>query len=477
MKKNTFLLSILLMTELLILTACSSTPHEQISQEKSSAPENTEQTSPKASEQTDTPETVFVKQVKAALEKNDMNGALQSFDTMPSTLKSDTELQILHASLLVSAGRCNEAKTIGDTLQVTDSSNLDILELNMTIATASGDKQTQKALIQKILSVDPYNPAANIRQAEDLVLNKKYKLAGDAYKKVLTKDPENTDALFGYAQMQYYQNNLDDAENNFQKILEKAPQNAFALAYMGKLAAEKENYLRATKYIQSAIASDNTNYDFYVDLGTYQRYQGNYKDAINAWTKAVSLDPSYFLAYTYRGGLYDEMSNFKDALADYLKIIELNPKYYFAYEEIGILQWHAGNWAQSREAFQQALVYAPANPAYLLIVSATYLKEKNMNDGKAYLEKNMKGVDTESLEYQMMRLYHDQGGINAENNVMLKVNNETNTTKRGKMMYYLGLYFEMKGLDKVADEYYAKVTSMKAPQFFEYRLAEWSLMK
>ena len=43
------------------------------------------------------------------------------------------------------------------------------------------------------------------------------------------------------------------------------------------------------------------------------------------------------------------------------------------------------------------------------------------------------------------------------------------------MLFYMGQYYEINGFDEMAKEYYAKVTAMQAPMFFEYRLAEWGL--
>ena len=45
------------------------------------------------------------------------------------------------------------------------------------------------------------------------------------------------------------------------------------------------------------------------------------------------------------------------------------------------------------------------------------------------------------------------------------------------MLFYMGLYCELNGADELAREYYSKVTSMSAPMFFEYRIAEWGLKK
>ena len=66
-------------------------------------------------------------------------------------------------------------------------------------------------------------------------------------------------------------------------------------------------------------------------------------------------------------------------------------------------------------------------------------------------------------------------GFNAENAVLKMLDKETNKTKRGKMMYYFALYYDLKGMKQVASEYYGKITQMQTPMFFEYRLAEWGL--
>ena len=50
-----------------------------------------------------------------------------------------------------------------------------------------------------------------------------------------------------------------------------------------------------------------------------------------------------------------------------------------------------------------------------------------------------------------------------------------NRNLRGKMYFYLGLFYDMFGGKEAAKEYYTKVVEMNSPMFFEYRLAEWSI--
>ena len=84
-------------------------------------------------------------------------------------------------------------------------------------------------------------------------------------------------------------------------------------------------------------------------------------------------------------------------------------------------------------------------------------------------------MNRESLDYKIMRLLHDQGPINAENAIIKDLDKETDKNKRGKMMFYFAMYYQLKGMDKIANEYFAKITQMQTPLFFEYRLAEWAL--
>ncbi len=419
---------------------------------------------------------VFAESLRSHLVKNDIDGAIKLFDTIPAKLASDKDLKILKASLLLSAGKSDEASHIASELLKTNGSDINVLELNAQLALASGNKQKLQSILKQILNVEPNNAFANVLLGNQQAIEKKYEVAAQYYRKALAKEPKNEDALFGLGQMLYFQGKISESKNSFEKLLSVNPDNGDALAYMGKLYAEDEKYLSASNYIKKAIAADDSKYEFYIDLGQYERYQGHFKEAEAAWTKAISLEPDYFLAYTYRAGLYDEQDKFKEALEDYRKVVQTNPKYYFAYEEIGILEFHFGNWAGARAAFTKANAISDSI-AYKLMIIITYLRENNLLEAKKYAQSAMKTLNRESLEYKIVRLYHDQGGVNAENNFARDLDKETNKTKRGKLLFYFAQYYELKNFPQIANEYYSKILKMNAPLFFEYRLAEWSATK
>ena len=466
-----------------ILVSCASKPTESTStEEKAPVVENSVVAEEKKVEQKkrkepqDPPNVAFAKKLQAYLDKNQIKEAIALFDKLPKELENDLDFKIILGSLYLSDKQYDNVIAISNEVLQIDPNNLEAYELITLALDGKGDKKAKKENIDKILKIDPFNVTINIQKAEDYALNKKYKLAAESYKKALKKEPNNVDALFGYAQMSFYNDDIKNSEATFQKILEIDSTNPQALAYMGKLAADEENYLRATKYVKEALKYDPYNYDYYLDYGTYLRYQGKYSEAEKAWKKAAEIDPTYFLAFAYLAGHYDELSKFDLALENYHKVIETNPKYFYAYESTAILEYHTGNWASSRKYFMEASKYSNT-VSYPLMIAATFMKEKNNVKAKEYLKPYLKTLDKESLDFAMVRFFHDNYSSNAENVLVGKINKETNRTQRGKMLFYMGLFYELNGFQEKAVEYYTKVKNMNAPLFFEYRIAEWGLEK
>lgn len=469
--KKTVILTSILTAIVLISTGCASKPSAENTGIVAETPAKPEKKQPE-----DPPNIKFAKQLQAKLDAGDTKGAIECFNSIPKSLEDDAELKLILGALYVSDTQYDNAIATANKILETEPSNMDAFELISVAQRAKGDKKAYKQTLDQILLADPYNSSANVQKAEDYALNKKWKLARECYRKAVKGDPSNMDARFGFAQMTYYSGDIDDAKNSFQIILDKDPTNAAAYAYLGKIAAEEENYLKATKYVTEAIKYDPLNYDYWIDYGNDLRYQGKNSEALKAWNKAVELDPTYFLAYTYIAGLYDEQNKYDEALTYYLKVIETNPKYFYSYEEIAILAYHLGRYDEAIQYFNKTYEYSNSY-AYKLMAAACYLKKGDSLKAKNTLTPILKTLDKDSLEYLMVRFWSEAYSRNAESTLVNKIAKEDNSNKRGKMLFYMGLYYEINKFEERANEYYAKVTGMQAPMFFEYRIAEWGLEK
>ncbi len=424
-----------------------------------------------AKKKTEYSKTDFMEDLKSVLNKDGPEAALSLYETkLPAKYADDFDLLFLKAAINVSAENLDEAQALCNELSQRDPQNNDVASLAVVIAKMKGDNAERTKQVNSLLAKDKLNSAANVELGEDMFLKKNYKQAKIYYKRALVREPENIDALRGAGQCDYYLENDDEAEKTFKKILEIDPKNTQAFLYLGKLAYAANEYKIASDYAKQALDVDPENYECNMDYGMYERYLGHYKNAESAWTKAIEIEPDYFLAYAYRAGLYDEQDIFVNAMEDYKKVIELNPNYYFAYESLGILALHEENWTTAREAFMRCYDSNKNNISYPLMITYCYYKEGNGTEAKNFSNQVLRKMDRNSIEYSMLRVFHDRAG---ERPLPQRISAMTNRNLQGKMYYYLALFYDMFGGTELANEYYAKVVSMNSPMFFEFRLAEW----
>lgn len=428
----------------------------------------------------------FMNSLRIALETSDQE-ALNLYENIDEEIAEDFDINLIKASLYVSNKEFDKAEKTCDFLDKINSNSTDVIEIRMMIAQMSGNSKQKDAQLKKLIAKDPYNENANIELASSAAVRKNYKQAKLYYQKALVKNPQNEDALFGSGQMDYYLENDDKAKETFNKLLKVNPNNAQAYSYLAKLAFANDEYKIAADNVEKALALDNSNYDYYLDYGQYLRFLGRFDEAENAWTRAIEIDDSYFLAYAYRAGIYDEQEKLKEALADYEMVIKLNPKYYYAYESIGVIALHEKKWEEAGKAFFECRKYNQENISYPLMVTYCYYMlskdAKNVGNPKGAKELSdrakkysndilRKMGNPNTMEYKMLRVYHDENGYQL---LAQQIASISNINQRGKMYFYLGQLYDMFGSYESAKEYYSKVLAMNSPMFFEFRLAEWAV--
>lgn len=416
----------------------------------------------------------FAKNLSNDLKNKSINEVLEDFKAIPEDYKNNSELNYLQVSLLLSAGELDEAEKKGKELEENNKNNPDITVLNALVAQEQGKNQQSVNLINNVLKKYPSHVGANIIRANMYMPVKNFSMANKHYLKALEKEPKNEDALFGYGQTAWYLENIKHADKAFTKLSEINPENDMAWSYRAKLAAEKNDYKKAIEYIEKAIKYAPNYYYHQLNAGSYYLALEQYDKTEQAWTKAISINDSYFLAYAYRGGFYDEQGEYQKAKLDYQKVVKYNPNYFYAHESLALLSWHEQDWETARKEFVEAYKSTKNNLSYALMISATYHKQGKVNENKEFVGKAMRNLDRQSLDYAMLRLYYD--GL-ADSSVLRKVLATESRTTRGKMLFYMALFYELEGIKELANQYYLEVFEMNAPLFFEYRLTQWAIEK
>jgi len=442
------------------------------SSKKARQAKNNQESEAKSEEKFSTAE--FAQKLSDTVSIAGIEEALKLFDTVPAEYNKEYAVRYMHASLLLSAGRSKEAKPIAEKLLSENKKDKDVLFLNALIAKSLGEINKKSAYLQELIKLDPFNSEANAELGNEQMTAKAYKKAKEYFLKSMRGDPNYITGLFGYGQVCYYLGEFKEAKTAFNRILTLNPKEDIAWSYLAKLSAEKGEYPDAIKYVLKAIEYNPNYYNYWIDYGDYLRYSSKYEEAAKAFTKAIEITPDYFLAYVYRASMYEILEKNDLALADYKSVVKLNSQYQYAYESIGILSWFSGKWTDCREAMQKAYAVDTDNISYQLMISACYQKEGDKLRNKEFLTKMMKNMDRQSAEYAILRLYFDGLG---EADVLRKIRKVENINLRGKLLYYMAVFYELNGGDEAAKTLYLEIQSMNTPMFFEYRLAKWALEK
>jgi hypothetical protein len=100
------------------------------------------------------------------------------------------------------------------------------------------------------------------------------------------------------------------------------------------------------------------------------------------------------------------------------------------------------------------------------------MRAGKQSDPKQFLAQVMRTVPRDSLDYAMLKLYHDLSG---DSDVADKVQKEQNIYTKSKMLFYLASWYDIRGNTQLANRYYLLVQELDAVAIIEWRLNEWIL--
>ena len=413
---------------------------------------------------------IFGEQLSLLLSEQKWDEAVALFDTLPDEDRNSLAIQNLKAAVLISIGRIAQAETVAKALEKRYPNELDVLYTMAMIAQAKNDKKMRSTYLKKILKLDPDNIQALQEEGLDLYNQGSYKEAGETFMKILKKQPRDVSALIWCGKVRYLDNKLKEAEQYYLTALQYEPNNSLAIAELARIKSETNRMAEAITDIKKAIELEPDAAPHWTDLGSYNLQIGRREEALDAFNHAVALVPDSYFVHIYIAGIYDDLGKKDDAIRHYRKVTELYPQYYFAYEGLAILLFEKKDWAGSRNAFINALRYAPDNTYYALAATLCSYKMEKKTEAKDFISKYLKTVDRSKREtdYYLCRLFNDFAGDSDVSNRIMK---EKDETVRLRKFFYLAEFYQLAGKGHLAEKYLLEIKTTQYPSFFEYRLA------
>jgi tetratricopeptide (TPR) repeat protein len=405
--------------------------------------------------------------------KGDYAGALGLFDTIDAKDAETDVVQLLKASVYLSAGGYNEAGDIAGRISAASPRNTQPILILAAVEQARGNVKVQKTLLDKALKLEPDNVQALVALGNAAASENSFRTAASYYDRALAAESENGEALIGRAWV--YRNNKDP--KNAEKLLNQA-----ALLYPGWVTPihERARLYKAAGFPREALADmdrakamNGGDYWIAFDRGDVLVDLNRKQEALEEFERAKQIEPDYFLAYVYTAGIKDELGDYDGAERDYAILAKLNPDYYFAFEGLGMHLMRKGNWNGARDAFMEVYKRAEQDTVtYGLLTALNWMRGGKLSDPRQFLEQVLTKAERNSLEWYMLRLYHDLAG---DNDIVIRLDSEKDGDTKARMLYYLANYYDIRGNKTLADKYYLLVREMDRKSIPEWRLNEWAL--
>jgi len=411
----------------------------------------------------------ILSEVAGCLALRDFSAALELFKKLPPQEAEKAEILVMQASILNSAGKLADAKKTANAVIAKAPDNTDALMVLADAAAMEGKDKDRRTLLERVIRINPNHARALNDLANINLGNQNLRAAAGYFDRVLAVEPDNGDALIGRASVYRYNKEPKKAEQLLNRAAKLYPTWARPLQERARLYKGAGFYNDALEDLAAAKKIEPDNYWVIVDLGLVLMDMNRRKEALEEFNRAILIDPNAFIAYVYSAGLKDDMGDYDGAEKDYTRLTKLRPEYYFAFEGLGVLKMRNKQWAQARDAFLEAYKREPKDYTYVLLASVNWMRAGKMTDPKQFLAQVLRTAPRDSLEFSMLKLFHDLSG---DADVAVKVENEKNIYTKSRMVFYLGCYYDIKGNATLANKYYTLVQELNATGTIEWRINE-----
>jgi tetratricopeptide (TPR) repeat protein len=293
--------------------------------------------------------------------------------------------------------------------------------------------------------------------------------AGKQFRKSLDIEGDNFTAQLGYGHLLLRQGEYKKALPHLDKAIEL--NSGFSLAYAdrGKARAKLDKVEGALKDYNRAVELAPENYWNRIDRGRLLLNMGKMDRAKEDFQRAAELKPDYFLAYVYLAGLYNDQDKRQKALEHYSTVLELNPDYYPAYKPAALLAYLQEEYLQAAKHYRRLYNRDDRDHGTALMSAVSLLKAGKQEQGRRYLKKAMGTMDRDSIFYHLARMFREEGYVDYVLNQMKTMDNKTLETRA---LFYLAVFYELKGNESLARKYYLEVKDAKLFGLHETRIAE-----
>ncbi|MGZ8947608.1 MAG: tetratricopeptide repeat protein, partial [Methylococcaceae bacterium] len=266
-----------------------------------------------------------IQSVLNAYRQGDHYQALSRLEALPSS-EQNAQILALKASLLLSAGRVDEANATLQRILQSEPRNSDAFALQAIIAITKNQQQTALDFAGKAVALDPQSSAAQIALSYAHQSMLKIEPALTAAEAATRLSPDNALAWARLSELQLSTGDHDNALKSAQKAQTLQPDLSKSQTILGFVHLAELNVDNAKQAFAQAITLDSSDPLPRLGLGLAKIKQGDVDEGKQEMETAVNLDPNNSVIRSYLGKAYYELRNQDYAGTEYQLAKEMDPK-------------------------------------------------------------------------------------------------------------------------------------------------------
>jgi len=400
--------------------------------------------------------------------------ALEAYESALAERPDSPATKLLHARLLMIAGRLDEARAELSLLAAASPEDSEVLFNLSLVEGLAGRTAERKAALVRVVAADPGHAGANAALG-DLALE-----AGDAaaaaasYERALAAEPGNLVALMGQGEIAFRDKRYEESAGFLTRAVEADA--GWPFSYVDRARARRSlgDTAGALEDLTTAIGLDPGYPWTYVDRGRVHAQAGRLDEAIADFTAAIRLDGTMFAAYAPRAELLYRADRRSEAVADFTRVLDLRPDYWYAHAPLGVLLYGDGAWARAHDELLAAYEKESEEPAWALLAALAMRRGGDVRAANAELQALVSRLDRASWYWEVARCLLEPS---ADFALVTRIEREKNRPLRARMLYYLAEASALAGRRSAAQTYLFEAKDAGAPEDPETRLARWELAK
>ena len=406
--------------------------------------------------------------MSASLSLGDPGKALESYENALADQPLARDSRLLHARLLMTAGRLADAREELALLLAEQPSDAEVLYNLSLLEGLEGNREKQRALLEKVVSLVPGHADA-LAGLGDLALERDDAPAAlSSFEAALTADPRNLVGLLGMTEIRAREKDWAGSAEMAARAIEAEP--GYPFAYIDRARARRAlgQTAGAILDLSRAIALDPSYPWSYIDWGKLYLGEARREEALADFGMATTLGPEIFSGWAYRGQMLYDAGRDDEALSDFERVAILRPDYWFVFPPLGELYFVKGEWANARRYFLEAYRYEEEEHSYLLLAALAARRAGDRKGAAELLEGALPAISRDSWQYEVARFLLKP---EADLPLAARADREKSRTVRARMLFYLADQAFASGRERAAASWLAEIDGSGAPTAIETRLA------